>query len=103
MDRISRKIIELLRNNEFLEIDYRLSTFEIESKVFAKEIKENIFLLFVITMIENVEKIRAIIAHFDSLESIGNKEPIQIMFHLSIKEKKDLQYLDQYLKVTSNA
>lgn len=103
MDRVSRKIIELLRNNEFLEINNRLSTFEIGSKIFAKEIKENIFLLFVITMVENVEKIRAIIAHFDCLESIGNKEPIQVMFHLSIKEKKDLQYLDQYLKVTSNA
>lgn len=103
MDRISKKIIELLQSNDFLEIENKLSTFEIGSKIFAKEIKEDIYLLFIIMMVENVEKVRAIIAHFDCLESIGKKEPIQIMFHLTIKEKKDLQYLDQYLNVTSNA
>ncbi|WP_407405381.1 hypothetical protein [Chryseobacterium sp.] len=100
MDRLENKIIELLNKNEFQKINNHFQIFDCESQIYAKEIKKNIFLLFIIKVAEHVEKAKAIIAQFDSPENIGVKDPVQILFHLSIKEKKDLMYLDQYLKVS---
>nr|WP_315028317.1 hypothetical protein [uncultured Chryseobacterium sp.] len=76
--------------------------FEKGAVIYAKEIKENIFLLFVIFKDINMENIQAFIAHYDCLSSIGLKQPEQVMFYLSIKDKEDFHYFDKYLKVSNN-
>jgi hypothetical protein len=42
------------------------------------------------------------IAHFESFENIGIKEPSQILFYLSIKHEADLHYFEKYLKAGKN-
>ncbi|SIQ05669.1 hypothetical protein SAMN05880573_102132 [Chryseobacterium sp. RU33C] len=98
----SHKIIHSLKNKEFIKIIHKGDCFEAGAAVYAKEIEENIFLLFIILKDIDIENIQALIAHFDSFTSIGLKEPEQIMFYLSIKDKNDLHYFEQYLKASHN-
>lgn len=97
-----QKILKSLKTDQFIKIVNTGNWFESGSVIYAKEIKQNIFLLFVIFKDAQEEKIRALIAHFDSFSSIGAKEPKQIMFYLSIREKEDLHYFEKYLNVTEN-
>ncbi|WP_110366228.1 MULTISPECIES: hypothetical protein [unclassified Chryseobacterium] len=98
----SQKIIHSLKHKEFIKIIHKGDCFEDGAAVYAKEIEENIFLLFIILKDIDIENIQALIAHFDSFTSIGLKEPEQIMFYLSIKDKNDLHYFEQYLKASHN-
>lgn len=95
-------ILKTLRTEHFIKVANKGDWFEDGAIIYAREIRENIFLLFVILKDMNIENIQALIAHFDSFSSIGKKEPIQIMFYLSIKEKEDLHYFEKYLKVPNN-
>ncbi len=97
-----QKIIKTLRNRDFIKIPHAGECFEDGAAIYAKEIKENIFLLFIILKDIDIENIQALIAHFDCFNSIGLKEPEQIMFYLSIKDKNDLHYFEQYLKASHN-
>ncbi|MDR6462114.1 hypothetical protein [Chryseobacterium sediminis] len=97
-----QKIIKTLRNKDFIKIPHAGECFEDGAAIYAKEIKENIFLLFIILKDIDIENIQALIAHFDCFNSIGLKEPEQIMFYLSIKDKNDLHYFEQYLKASHN-
>lgn len=97
-----QKIINTLKYKEFIKIVHKGDFFEDGAAVYAKEIRENIFLLFVILKDIDIENIQALIAHFDCFGSIGMKEPEQIMFYLSIKDKNDLHYFEQYLKASNN-
>lgn len=97
-----QNIIKKLRHKDFIKIPHTGKCFEDGAAVYAKEIRENIFLLFIILKDIDIENIQALIAHFDSFSSIGLKEPEQIMFYLSIKDKNDLHYFEQYLKVPHN-
>jgi hypothetical protein len=97
-----QKIIKTLRHKDFVKVSHTGKCFEDGAAVYAKEIKENIFLLFIILKDIDIENIQALIAHFDCFGSIGLKEPEQIMFYLSIKDKNDLHYFEQYLKVSNN-
>ncbi|MET3036677.1 hypothetical protein ABXT08_11270 [Chryseobacterium sp. NRRL B-14859] len=97
-----QKIIKTLKHKDFIKIDNNGKWFEEGAAIYAKEIKDNIFLLFVILKGIHIENIQALIAHFDCFNSIGLKEPKQIMFYLSIKDKEDLHYFDQYLKTSDN-
>lgn len=97
-----QKIIKNLKHKNFVKISNDGRCFENGAAIYAKEIKDNIFLLFVILKDINIENIQALIAHFDSFSSIGLKEPEQIMFYLSIKDSEDLHYFEQYLKVSKN-
>lgn len=98
----AQKIITTLKHKEFIKIVHKGNCFEDGAAVYAKEIKENIFLLFIILKDIDIENIQALIAHFDCFNSIGLKEPEQVMFHLSIKDKNDLHYFEQYLKASHN-
>ncbi|MBV8327387.1 hypothetical protein [Chryseobacterium sp.] len=97
-----QNIIRVLRHKDFIKVDNNGICFENGATIYAKEIKNNIFLLFVILKDIEIENIQALIAHFDSFSSIGLKEPEQIMFYLSIKDKDDLHYFEQYLKAAHN-
>ncbi|WP_407846447.1 hypothetical protein [Chryseobacterium sp. KCF3-3] len=97
-----QKIINTLKHKEFVKVTHQGDCFEDGAAVYAKEIKENIFLLFIILKDIDIENIQALIAHFDCFSSIGLKEPEQIMFYLSIKDKNDLHYFEQYLKASHN-
>ncbi|MDR6405508.1 MULTISPECIES: hypothetical protein [Chryseobacterium] len=95
-----RNIVKMLKSDHFTKIKNKGNWFEEDSTIYAKEIKENVYLLFVILKDLQIESMRALIAHFDDIESIGTREPQQIMFYLSIKNKEDLHYFEKYLKPT---
>lgn len=97
-----QKIIKTLKHRDFVKISHTGKCFEDGAAIYAKEIKENIFLLFIILKDIDIENIQALIAHFDCFGSIGLKEPEQIMFYLSIKDKNDLHYFEKYLEASSN-
>ncbi|WP_123940477.1 hypothetical protein [Chryseobacterium sp. G0186] len=97
-----QKIINNLKHKNFIRVINNGKWFEEGATIYAKEINENVFLLFIILKDINIENIQALIAHFDSINSIGTKEPEQIMFYLSIKNKDDLHYFEQYLKKSNN-
>ncbi len=93
------KLQNSLRSERFVKIVNTGKKFEKGACVYAKEISHNIFLLFVILDNLKINKIYASIASFDALESIGVKDPLQVMFHLDIKKKEDFQYLEKYVNV----
>lgn len=97
-----QKIIKTLKHKNFIKISNNGPYFKNGAAVYAKEIKDTIFLLFVILKDVDIENIQAFIAHFDCFNSIGLKEPEQIMFYLSIKDKDDLHYFEQYLNASNN-
>lgn len=97
-----QRIIKTLKHKDFIKVSNNGKCFENGAAVYAKEIKDNIYLLFVILKNIDIENIQALIAHFDCFSSIGIKEPEQIMFYLSIKDKDDLHYFEQYLKASNN-
>lgn len=97
-----RKIVKSLNHTDFKKVPYKGNWFEEGAAVYAKEIRDNIFLLFVILKDIEIENIKALIAHFDNFSSIGKKEPQQVMFYLSIKNKEDLHYFEKYLKISDN-
>ncbi|KFF12072.1 hypothetical protein N6B72_03185 [Chryseobacterium soli] len=97
-----QKIVKALKHKNFIRVNNEGSWFGEGATIYAKEIKENIFLLFVILKDIHIENIQALIAHFDCFSSIGTKEPEQIMFYLSIKDKEDLHYFEKYLKISDN-
>jgi len=97
-----QKIVKSLKHKDFKKVPNKGEWFEEGAAVYAKEIKENVFLLFIILKDIQIENIQALIAHFDCFKSIGIKEPEQVMFYLSIKDKEDLHYFEKYLQATNN-
>lgn len=96
------KIVKNLKHKDFIKVSNKGEWFENGAAIYAKEIKDNVFLLFVILKDIEIENIKAVIAHFDCFGSIGLKEPEQIMFYLSIKNKEDLHYFERFLKIPDN-
>lgn len=94
-----QKILESLESDHFTKIINKGNWFEKNAVVYVKEIGEKIFLLFVVLKNKRLDNIKALIAHYDCFESIGIKEPIQIMFYLSINENEDMHYFEKYLEV----
>jgi len=97
-----KRIVRSLKQDQFIKVDNAGKWFEEGSAIYAKEIKQNIFLLFIILKDIEIENIQALIAHFDSFGSIGMKKPEQVMFYLSIKDKDDLHYFEKYMKISDN-
>lgn len=60
-----QKIINTLKHKEFIKVVHQGTCFENGAAVYAKEIRENIFLLFIILKDIEIENIQALIAHFD--------------------------------------
>lgn len=92
------KIIQSLEASNFTKIVNKGNWLETHDLIYVKEIKESVFLLFLITVEkETIEDIRALIAQFDEFNNIGQQEPKQILFYLSIKKKHDLHYFEKFM------
>lgn len=98
-----QKILRALKSDRFIKIKNQSNHFEDGAIIYAKEITENIFLLFVIVKDIKIQSIKVLISHFDNLESIGEKKPLQTMFYLSIKDEEDLKYVEKYIKLPQAA
>lgn len=94
----TKTMIKIFRANDFIKIINKSDRLIKGATIYAKEIRKNIFLLFVLEK-EDCQKINALIASFDSLESIGISEPIQLMFFLSISKDEDIHFFEKYLKL----
>lgn len=97
----SIKILKILQEeDDFTEIPNHGMWIEDSSRIFAKEIRDNIFLLFVINNDLQQESVKAMIAKFDSIERITLKEPKQIMFYLTLQKLEDLHYFEKYMNIS---
>jgi len=96
----SQNIMKKLKQDCFKKIVHNGIVFEEGAAVYAKEIDKNIFLVFTIKQHTASENIQAFIAQFDSWGSIGKKEPLQMMFSLSVKDKNDLHYFEKFINVS---
>lgn len=96
----SKKILKTLKQECFIKIPNNGEQFSEGASIHAKEIDHNIFLVFVIEGDADQENIQALIAQFDSLGSIGRKEPIKTMFYLSVKDKEDMHYFEKFIHVS---
>ncbi|MFP3590751.1 hypothetical protein [Chryseobacterium sp. SIMBA_038] len=95
-----QKILKSLEASHFIKIINNGNWFESHAIIYAKEIKDTIFLLFVVSESEGkTEDIRALIAQFDDVGNIGKHEPEQILFYLSIRKKNDLHYFEKFMKI----
>jgi len=92
------KLLEALQK-DFTKIVYEGGMFPKGSALFAKEIKQGIFLLFNVPKSEGKTPVLAMIASFDHFESVGVKEPDQVLFHLKINSNEDLNHLKTYLSL----
>lgn len=82
---------------DFVKISNEGNLFDKGTEIYAKEIKDGIFLLFNVWDDKKKIPLQAMIANFDSAESIGIKKPDQLLFHLKINNAADLHYLKSYL------
>lgn len=96
----SYKILQIIKDDDFTEIPNHGKWIESQSVIFAKEIRDNIFLLFVVNKDPQKDSVRAMIAKFDSIESISLKEPSQLMFYLTLQKSEDLHYFEKYMNIT---
>lgn len=97
-----RNIVKNLESDHFTKIKNRGKWFEEGAEIYAKEIRENIFLLFIVLKDSENEDIKALIAKYYGADTIGIREPEQIMFYLSVKCKEDLHYFEKYIKNTES-
>jgi len=95
-----QKILKSLEASHFTKIINNGNWFENHAVIYAKEIKDTVFLLFVVSESEEKkEDIRALIVQFDDIDNIGKHEPEQILFYLSIRKKNDLHYFEKFMKI----
>lgn len=95
----STNILKLLKHDDFTEIPNHGKWIESNASIFAKEIKEDVFLLFVVNHESENESVRAMIARFDCLENISVKEPKQLMFYLTLQKSEDMHYFEKYMNI----
>jgi len=98
----SKKILKTLKQECFTKIPNNGELFYNGASVYAKEIDSDIFLVFVIAEDAEPDNVQALIAQFDSLGSIGKKDPIKTMFYLSVKDKEDMHYFEKFIHVSEN-
>ncbi|PJJ67439.1 hypothetical protein [Chryseobacterium geocarposphaerae] len=98
----SKKILKTLKRQCFIKIPNHGELFNEGASIYAKEIDRNIFLVFVIEEDADPENVQALIAQFDSLGSIGKKEPIKTMFYMSFKDNEDMHYFEKFIHISEN-
>ncbi|RNA61494.1 hypothetical protein D1631_05890 [Chryseobacterium nematophagum] len=94
-----QRIFKWLEAGGFHRIINKGKWIERGSIIYAKEIEQNTYLLFVEIKGSTPNDIQAFIVEFESLDSIGKYEPLQIMFYMSIKNIQDLLYFEKYLEI----
>jgi len=92
-----QEFIKVLRSGHFSKIENTGEWIEEEALIYAKEIKINIFLLFIFLNTPKSENIQALIAEFDDFSSIGKGEPLRTMFYLQMNENKDFHCLEKLI------
>jgi len=93
------KILKLLKQDDFIEIPNHGKWIEENASIFVKEIKEEVFLLFVIDESTVNKSVRAMIAEFDGMDSISFREPKQLMFYLTLQKPEDMHYFEKYMNI----
>ncbi|WP_307448368.1 MULTISPECIES: hypothetical protein [Chryseobacterium] len=97
-----QQIVRTLKSEHFTRVIHQGICFEKDATVYAKEIKDHVFLLFIILKEAGIENVQAQIACFDCFQNIGFEEPEQIIFCLTIKDKKDLRHFETFLHASDN-
>ncbi|MNK45733.1 hypothetical protein D3C87_645030 [compost metagenome] len=85
---------------DFVKVPNEGNLFEKGTEIYAKQIKDETFLLFNVLDNKKKDPILAMIASYDGLESVGVKESKQLLFHLKINNIADLHYLKSYLSTS---
>ena len=93
------KLLDAVKK-DFIKITSKGEIYQKGSSIYAKEIRKGIFLIINVSKKKDNEPVQATIASFDSIESIGIKEPIQQLFHLMINNNEDLHHLKTYLSLS---
>ena len=93
------KLLKSLPGYDFKKLINKSQKFEPGSTIYAKEIENEIFLLFVVLKDESPKDIHSFIAYFDRFEHIGVQEPKEIMFYQLISKIQDFHYFEKYLNV----
>ncbi|WP_333852075.1 hypothetical protein [Epilithonimonas sp.] len=91
------KVLKSLQDYDFKKLINKSQKFEPGSTIYAKEIENEIFLLFVVLKNEKPKDIHSFIAYFDSSEHIGVQEPKEVMFYHLISKVQDFHYFEKYL------
>lgn len=97
-----QRIFKWLKAGGFLSIINKGKWIGRGSVIHAKEIEEKTYLLFVEIKDSTPNDIQAFIVEFESLDSIGKYEPLQILFYMSIKNTQDLLYFEKYLEIPAD-
>ncbi|MYY25910.1 hypothetical protein [Elizabethkingia anophelis] len=89
-------IEESLLANHFIKVFKNIKGFENAASVYVKEIKTNIFLLFII--LED-KSIKALIAQVNNFKKMNAIDSAEILFFLLIEKNEDLHYFEKYLQI----
>ncbi|WP_139222038.1 hypothetical protein [Chryseobacterium oleae] len=90
----------MLRLSQFIRVNNKGEWFEDGDVIYAKEIKMNIFLVFIFLNTSKKENIKALIAEFTDLKSIGKIKPLRTMFYLIMNENKDFHCFEHLIKTS---
>ncbi len=91
----TQELTQLLRERKFSETENKGSWFKDGSFIYSKEITNHIYLLYIIFE----DNIQGLIAKFYDGTFIGKREPAEVMFYMSVKDKHDVDYFDKFLDV----
>lgn len=97
----SRNVVKVFQANDFVKCINTSERFVKGAIIYAKEISDNIFLLFVLEN-EECEQINALLANYDALENIGVTEPYHVMFFHSICKDDDIYFFEKYFKLQNH-
>jgi len=95
-----QEFIKVLRSGQFSKIENKGEWLEEENLIYAKEIKINIFLLFIFLNTSESKNIQALIAEFKGFNSIGKGEPLRTMFYLQVNENEDIHCFEKLIKAS---
>ncbi|MFC4163412.1 hypothetical protein ACFOWU_07105 [Epilithonimonas zeae] len=93
------KLLDAVKK-DFTKIVSKGDMFPAGSAIYAKQIRKGIFLIINVSKKIDNDPVHAMIGSFESIESIGVKEPIQLLFHLKINSNEDLYHLKTYLSLS---
>lgn len=95
-----QKIIKTLQSGHFIKVKNKGEWFEDGALIYTKEIKINVFLLFIFLNTPKSENTQALIAEFKDFNSIGKAEPLRTMFYLLMNENEDFHCFEKLIKAS---
>lgn len=82
--------------SHFIKVFKNIKGFENAASIYVKEIKTNIFLLFII--LED-KSIQALIAQLNDFKNMNAIDSVEILFFLLIEKNEDLHYFEKYFQI----